>query len=103
MTFNFFLNNSVTFRDRQLRGRRLVVGLLSFWVACSLGAFINVSFANLLLQHRISWPLAGVAGMTISSVWNYGVNTVVTWRRARPRPQQMRPPQETALRKEVSA
>jgi dolichol-phosphate mannosyltransferase len=83
MTFNFFLNNTVTFRDRQLKGRRLLVGLFSFLLVCSLGAFLNVSFADFLLQHRIPWLLAGIIGSGISSVWNYGVNTVLTWRRLR--------------------
>ena len=30
MTFNFLLNNMVTFRDRRLRGWKIVPGLLSF-------------------------------------------------------------------------
>jgi dolichol-phosphate mannosyltransferase len=83
MTFNFLLNNVVTFRDRRLRGRRLAWGLVSFYSACSLGAVINVGFANLLVRHRVPWYLAGGAGTAISSVWNYGVNTVLTWRRSR--------------------
>jgi dolichol-phosphate mannosyltransferase len=84
MTFNFFLNNAVTFRDRQLKGRRLLIGLFTFLLVCSLGAFLNVGFADFLLQHRIPWLLAGIVGAGISSVWNYGVNTVLTWRRLRP-------------------
>lgn len=81
MTFNFAMNNVVTFRDRRLRGGKLVRGLLLFYVACSLGALINVSFANMLLRAGIAWFLAGAAGTVISSVWNYGVNAVLTWRR----------------------
>lgn len=30
MTFNFFLNNIFTYRDRQLRGWKMLRGLLSF-------------------------------------------------------------------------
>lgn len=81
MTFNFLLNNVVTFRDRRLRGWRLASGLLTFYVACSLGAVINVSFAQYLFHLGSTWYLAGIAGMTVSSVWNYGVNLVLTWRR----------------------
>ena len=84
MTFNFFLNNIVTFRDRRLQGRHLVIGLLTFYIACSVGAFMNVSFAEFL--HRsgvVPWYVAGISGTAISSVWNYGVNTVLTWRRSR--------------------
>jgi dolichol-phosphate mannosyltransferase len=83
MTFNFFLNNVVTFRDRRLRGWRFLTGLLTFYLACSLGALMNVSFAEFLHRHIVPWYLAGASGTIISSVWNFGVNTILTWRRAR--------------------
>ena len=85
MTFNFLLNNVVTFRDRRLRGWRVVTGLLTFYVACSLGALMNVSLAKFLLDSHVVWYLAGILGMATSSVWNYGVNTVMTWGRSRRR------------------
>jgi dolichol-phosphate mannosyltransferase len=82
MTSNFLINNVVTFRDRRLRGKRLIGGLFTFCAACSVGALMNVSFAN-FLHRSLPWYLAGVLGTSISSVWNYGVNTVLTWRRKR--------------------
>jgi dolichol-phosphate mannosyltransferase len=84
MTFNFLLNNVVTFRDRRLRGWRIITGLLTFYLACSLGALMNVSLARFLLDSHVAWYLAGILGMATSSVWNYGVNTILTWRRNRP-------------------
>ena len=91
MMFNFFLNNVVTFRDRRLKGRKLLQGLLVFYAACTVGLLINLSFADRLLTAGLPWYLAGISGLAISSVWNYGVNTIVTWRRtlksaARPKP-----------------
>jgi len=83
MTMNFLVNNIVTFRDRRLRGWRLFRGLAYFYVACSVGAFINVGFAQFLHSRGVPWYLAGISGMGISSVWNYGMNTVITWRRLR--------------------
>ena len=83
MTFNFLLNNAVTFRDRQLHGWRVLTGLLTFYTACSLGMAINVAFADLLINHGVPWYVAGSSGTAISSVWNYGVNAVLTWRRSR--------------------
>jgi len=83
MTFNFLLNNVVTFRDRRLHGWRLLTGLLTFYLACSLGALMNVSFAEFLHRQAIPWYIAGVSGTAISSLWNYGVNTILTWRRSR--------------------
>ncbi len=84
MTFNFLLNNSVTFRDRQLRGWRIMTGLLTFYIACSAGAVVNVIFAQSLLKSGFPWYLAGISGIAVSSAWNYGVNAIWTWRSARP-------------------
>jgi dolichol-phosphate mannosyltransferase len=83
MMFNFFLNNLVTFRDRRLKGMALLRGLFVFYSACTLGVLINLSFADRLLGAGLPWYFAGICGVAISSVWNYGVNTIVTWRRAR--------------------
>ena len=83
MMFNFFLNNLVTFRDRRLKGVALLRGLVLFCAACSIGVLINLSFAHRLFSAGLPWYLAGLSGVAISSVWNYGVNTIVTWRRTR--------------------
>jgi dolichol-phosphate mannosyltransferase len=85
MMFNFFLNNVITFRDRRLKGWALARGLVTFSSACTLGVLINVSFADRLLAAGLPWYLAGLSGVVISSFWNYGVNTIVTWRRNRER------------------
>jgi dolichol-phosphate mannosyltransferase len=85
MMFNFFLNNVVTFRDRRLKGWALAQGLATFSAACTLGLLINLSFADRLLAAGLPWYVAGLSGVAISSFWNYGVNTIVTWRRNRER------------------
>ena len=81
MTFNFLVNNLITFRDRRLRGIHLFSGLLIFYAACSIGAVTNFSFAQFLLGTGLPWYVAGVLGMAVTSVWNYGVNAMFTWRR----------------------
>ena len=83
MTFNFLVNNLVTYRDASLRGRRLFTGLLTFYLACAIGAAVNFSVSENLFQRGLPWLLAGAAGLAISSVWNYGVTSVTTWRRRR--------------------
>ncbi len=83
MTANFFINNSMTYRDRRLRGRRLPLGLLTFYAACSVGAFINVGFAEFLTHAGSSRYLAGACGLAIGAVWNYGVTSITTWRQMR--------------------
>lgn len=80
MTFNYWLNNITTFRDRQRRGLAIVGGLLVFYLACSVGAAVNLGFAKFLLAAGLPWYVAGIPGAAVSSLWNYGVNTVFTWR-----------------------
>ncbi|HUA18905.1 MAG TPA: glycosyltransferase [Bryobacteraceae bacterium] len=83
MTFNFLVNNLVTYRDASLRGKRLITGLLTFYLACAIGAAVNLSVSEDLFQRGLPWLLSGAAGLAISSVWNYGVTSVTTWRRRR--------------------
>jgi dolichol-phosphate mannosyltransferase len=81
MMFNYFVNNLVTFRDRRLKGMALLRGLAMFYAFCTLGVLINLSFADRLFAAGLPWYVAGLSGVAISSIWNYGVNAVVTWRR----------------------
>jgi len=93
MTFNYVVNNATTFRDRRLRGVDFVGGLLIFYLACSVGALANLTFARFLLLAGLPWWLAGLPGAVVSSLWNYGVNAVFTWRqgvRAMRRPWQQK-------------
>jgi dolichol-phosphate mannosyltransferase len=80
MTSNFFLNNWFTYRDRRLHGWRLLRGLLSFYVVCSVGAFGNVGIAAYVFHADQSWWLAGIAGAIVGLVWNYATSAVFTWR-----------------------
>ncbi len=84
MTENFFLNNLITWRDRSLRGLHLITGLMSFWIVCSFGAWANVVFARALLQTGLHWYIAAVAGIVLSSVWNYSMASLFTWQRSQP-------------------
>jgi dolichol-phosphate mannosyltransferase len=79
MTENFFLNNLITYRDRSLRGIRLLYGLISFCLACSFGAWANLLFARALLESGSRWYFAGLAGIILSSVWNYSISNLFTW------------------------
>ena len=85
MVMNFLLNNLITYRDRRLRGIRLLGGLVSFCLACSIGAFVNIRVADFLAAGGWAWYAAGLIGTAIGSVWNYGVTAVFTWRNQRPR------------------
>jgi dolichol-phosphate mannosyltransferase len=78
---NFTLNNWLTYHDRRLTGWRFLRGLSSFALVCSFGAIANVGIATLLFSHEHSlWWFAGLAGATMSVVWNYAVTSTFTWR-----------------------
>jgi dolichol-phosphate mannosyltransferase len=82
MTFNFFLNNVFTYRDRRLKGFWPVVGgLLSFYLVCSAGAVSNVGVASFLFVKNFSWWISGVAGILVGAVWNYAASSILTWRK----------------------
>jgi len=81
MTLNFFLNNTFTYRDRQLRGWSVLWGMFSFYIACGLGAGINVVLADFLFDRAIPWWLAGLLGALAGSVWNFAITSSFTWKR----------------------
>jgi dolichol-phosphate mannosyltransferase len=80
MTSNFLLNNVLTYRDRRLKGWRLLQGWLSFILVCSVGAVANVGAASYLFRSHSDWLLSALAGVTISGVWNYAVTAAYTWK-----------------------
>ena len=80
MTTNFFLNNSLTYRDVRLRGRQLIWGWFSFVLACAVGAIANVGIATYLFEGDSGWILSALAGILVGAVWNYAVTAVYTWR-----------------------
>ena len=85
MAANFFLNNTLTYRDRRLRGTRLWTGLITFLAACSVGALVNVRVALFLRDSGFGHYAAGGTGLAIGSVWNYGITSLLTWRQQRRR------------------
>ena len=85
MTANFFVNNAITYRDRSLHGVELLRGLMSFWLVCSFGAWGSVVFARGLFQAGAAWWVAGVAGLALSSGWNYSMSRLFTWQKPRRR------------------
>ena len=85
MTFNFFLNNALTYRDRRLRGAgALWRGWMAFCLVCAVGAAANVGVAAFLHDVRQSgWALSALAGVLVGAVWNYALSSRFTWGRYR--------------------
>ena len=81
MVFNFWLNNSLTYRDTRLRGPLLWRGLVIFMLVCGLGAIANVGIARALYDTSgTGWNMAGATGAIIGVVWNYAVSATLVWR-----------------------
>jgi hypothetical protein len=52
-------------------------------VACSFGVLINLETAEFARGTGFPWYAAGLFGLVLSSVWNYGVTRIFTWRAIR--------------------
>jgi len=80
MSFNFVLNNELTYANKKLRGWRFLTGLLTFYAVCSIGALANVSVASWIYAFDGQFYVAGLLGVLMSVVFNYSVTRVFTWR-----------------------
>jgi dolichol-phosphate mannosyltransferase len=79
MTSNFLINNAVTYRDRRLRGWKLLGGYARFFALCSVGLVANVAVANLVHGFTpIAW-VAGGAGAMFGAIWNYVSTSLAVW------------------------
>lgn len=79
---NFFLNNALTYRDKRLKGiGRMVLGLVTFYAVCSIGAVANVGIADFLFAQDYEWWISGISGILVGAVWNYAASALFTWRR----------------------
>jgi len=82
MSFNFWFNNWLTYRDQRLKGAgALLRGWAGFCLTCAVGGFANVAVATLLESRGLWWVLAALAGILIGSVWNYALSSRFVWGR----------------------
>jgi len=82
MTFNFWLNNLLTYRDQKLTGlRAFCFGWAKFCMTCAIGAFANVAVAAMLNDNGVHWYAAAIIGVTVASVWNYALSSKFVWGR----------------------
>lgn len=77
---NFWLDNTLTYRDRRLKGAHLWGGLLVFLLVCSFGAWANIGIAQVFQRTGRNWDVSSAAGAVIGVVWNYAVASTLIWR-----------------------
>lgn len=82
MTFNFLLNNWLTYADARLSGvGALARGWLRFALTCSVGLLANVGAAALLVRYGMHPYPAALSGIVLGSVWNYALSSRFVWGR----------------------
>jgi dolichol-phosphate mannosyltransferase len=80
MTFNFFLNNALTYADKRLTGfAPLMRGWAKFAMTCSVGLTANVGVAAVLVHYGIHEYPAALTGIIIASVWNFALSSKFVW------------------------
>jgi dolichol-phosphate mannosyltransferase len=84
MSFNFVLNNFLTYADTRLRGLlNLLRGWLRFALTCSVGLLANIGAAAALVGSGVHPYPAALVGIVIGSVWNYALSSKFVWGRYR--------------------
>lgn len=82
MTFNFVLNNSLTYADKRLAGAGpLLRGWLRFALTCSVGMLANIGVAAVLVRSGFHAYPAAIVGILVGSVWNYALSSRFVWGR----------------------
>ena len=80
MTFNFVLNNELTYSDKRLRGFvPLMRGWAKFAMTCSLGLLTNVGSAAALKAMGFHDFVAVIVGIVLGSVWNFALSSKFVW------------------------
>lgn len=80
MTFNFVLNNELTYSDKRLRGfYPLLKGWAQFALTCTLGLLTSVGSAAVLKSMGFHAIVAVIVGIVLSSVWNFALSNKFVW------------------------
>jgi dolichol-phosphate mannosyltransferase len=80
MTFNFVLNNELTYADKRLRGVfPLIRGWAKFALTCSVGILANIASADALKNAHVNDVIAVLVGIVIASVWNFALSSKFVW------------------------
>ena len=82
LTFNFILNNSLTYADKRLKGfGPFFRGWIKFAATSSVGLLANVGVGALLVHMGGHTYPAALTGILLGSVWNYALSSRFVWGR----------------------
>ena len=82
MSFNFVLNNELTYADKRLRGfGALAAGWARFALTCSVGLLANIGVAAALVRFGFHQYPSAIAGILVGAVWNFALSSKFVWGR----------------------
>lgn len=82
MTFNFVLNNALTYSDKRLTGFvPLLKGWCKFALTCSVGLTANIGVAAILVRFGVHEYPSAITGIIVGSVWNFALSSRFVWGR----------------------
>lgn len=80
MTFNFVLNNELTYADKRLRGfGPLMRGWAQFALTCAFGMIANIGASTALVRIGFHDYAAAIIGIVLASVWNFALSNKFVW------------------------
>lgn len=80
MTFNFVVNNELTYADKRLRGvGPLLKGWAQFALTCSLGILTQIGVSTALVRVGFHPYPAALVGIALASVWNFALSSRFVW------------------------
>lgn len=80
MTFNFVLNNELTYADKRLRGfGPVMAGWARFLLTCAFGLLANIGAATALVRIGFNPYPAAIVGIVLGSVWNFALSSKFVW------------------------
>ena len=82
MTFNFALNNSLTYADKRLIGFfPWLRGWAKFAMTCAIGMLASVATTDALKRMHFHDFVAVLIGIVVASVWNFALSSKFVWGR----------------------
>ena len=80
MTFNFVLNNVLTYADKRLRGFMPILGgWTKFAMTCAFGMLANIGVSTALVRVGFGPYPAAFVGIALASVWNFALSSKFVW------------------------
>ena len=80
MTFNYVLNNELTYADKRLRGfGPWLRGWAQFALTSSLGILTQIGVATALVRIGFHAYPAAAVGIVLASVWNFALSSKFVW------------------------